>query len=284
MPFIQSNDIKIFYRVFQNGVESATINPTLSTMIVLHGAPGLIDHQIEVEAWKSFSNTVQVIFPDLRGCGQTEDGDLNQWSLKLCSEDLHTFCQKLGIHKPILAGISSGGFIIMHYLAKYADYPRGIILCNTEARKSPTERKKVFLRVGTAKAAEAAAIFDADPTSLEKSNAFFETCVPYFSKKPFSLMSPAKTNTSLWLKNSKEWSEIDFRENLKKIQCLTLYLAGTDDPNHPLASAIEAVNCIPKAFVHFDPIQDAGAPVYQDQPDAFEKRVSNFLALVKDNS
>jgi proline iminopeptidase len=281
MPFTQANDIKIFYRIFQNEKEVATVNSTLPTMIVLHGAPGLIDHQIEVEAWKGFSNTVQVIFPDLRGCGQTEDGDLNQWSLKLCSEDLHAFCQNLGLNKPILAGVSSGGFIIMHYLDKYADRPKGIILCNTEARKSPIERKKVFLRVATPQATKAAATFDADPTNLEKSNAFFETCIPYFSKKPFSLTKPAKTNEELWLKNSKEWSEMDFRENLKKTQCPTLYLAGTDDPNHPLVSAIEAAACIPKAFLHFDPIVGAGAPVYQDRPDDFKKRVIDFLTLVK---
>ena len=157
MPIIQVNDIKIFYRVFQNGAEASNINPKLQTMIVLHGAPGLIDHQIEVDAWKDFSKQVQVIFPDLRGCGQTEDGDLSQWSLKQCGEDIYALSEALHLEKPVVAGVSSGGYAIMHYLEQHAAHPKAIILCNTEARKSPEERYKTFLRVGTPEAAKAAA-------------------------------------------------------------------------------------------------------------------------------
>lgn len=282
MPFIQVNDIKMFYRVFRDEIEVSTVDSKLDTMIVLHGAPGLIDHQIELEAWREFSSLLQVVFLDLRGCGQTEDGDLSQWSLKLCAEDLHAFSEALHLEKPILAGVSSGGFIIMHYLANYAAQPKAIIFCNTEAKKSPVERKNTFLRVGTPEAARAAAVFDADPTNIEKSNTFFDTCVPYFSKKPFSLTPPAKTNIDLWIKNSKEWSEMDFRESLKKnVQCSVLILAGEDDPNHPIACAIETANCIPEQYLHFDPIKDAGAPVYQDQPEAFRQRVTQFLQSLR---
>ena len=95
MPFLQANDIKVFYRVFRNEVECSAADPKLKTMIVLHGAPGLIDHQIELEAWREFSKEIQVVFVDLRGCGKTEDGNLSRWSLKLCGEDLYEFCKAL---------------------------------------------------------------------------------------------------------------------------------------------------------------------------------------------
>ena len=97
-------------------------------------------------------------------------------------------------------------------------------------------------------------------------------------------MPPAKTNLDLWLKNSKEWSEIDFRDTLQKyVQCPVLILAGEDDPNHPIASAIETANCIPNAYLHFDPIRGAGTPVYQDQPEAFRAGVFDFLRQLKSN-
>lgn len=281
MPFARVNDIKMFYRVFWKGEEVSQLDPKHPVMIVLHGAPGLIDHQIEVEAWQGFSSEVQVIFLDLRGCGQTEDGDLSRWSLKLCGEDLYAFSKALHIEKPIVAGVSSGGFAIMNYLENHGIDPLAIIFCNTEAKKSPAERAKTFERVGTPEAATAASCFDADPTNLEKSYSFFETCLPYFSKNSFTLTPPAKTNMDLWIKNAKEWSEIDFRESLQvNVHCPVLILAGEDDPNHPIVSAIETAASIPKQYLHFEPIQGAGAPVYQDQPEAFRQRVLAFLKQV----
>ncbi len=107
---------------------------------------------------------------------------------------------------------------------------------------------------------------------------FFAICVPYFSKKPFTITKSAKTNMNLWLKNAKEWNEMDFREILKKyVQCPVLILAGVNDPNHPIACAIETANYIPKKYLHFNPIQNAGTPVYHDQPEEFRIRIETFL-------
>ncbi len=97
-----------------------------------------------------------------------------------------------------------------------------------------------------------------------------------------TLTPPATLNQELWLKNAKEWSELDLRETLKKnIACPVLILAGEEDPNHPLSCAIETAACIPKKYLSFDPIPGAGTPVYQDQPAAFRKQVIRFLKALE---
>ena len=71
---------------------------------------------------------------------------------------------------------------------------------------------------------------------------------------------------------------MDYSDILKKfISCPTLILAGTDHPNHPLASAKELAERIRKEFCYFKPIS---SPVYQDRPEEFNTLVSEFLAMI----
>jgi pimeloyl-ACP methyl ester carboxylesterase len=157
-------------------------------------------------------------------------------------------------------------------------YPKAIILCNTEAKKSIDARKQEFLRLGSQKTTEAVAYFDEAPWEEERLKVFFDACAPYISKTQYDWLPAAKTNLAVWAQFAKEWNVMDLREDLKaSVQCPTLILAGGDDPNHPIACAVETANCIPKQYLHFDPIPGAGAPVYQDQPEAFRKRVEAFL-------
>lgn len=280
--FADVNGLKMFYRIFHHQIEIEQLDPSKETMVVLHGALGLVDHQIELEAFMGFSENMQVVFIDQRGCGRTTGGTIDEFSFKQCGKDLYTFCDKLHIKNPILAGASMGGFIIMSCVVDYPLFPKAIILFNTEAKKLPMERQKMFLKLGGVKAEKAVVDLDNHPDSIEKTNIFLETCLPYFSKKPFAFPPAYKTNFDIWSKASYEWStSMDYRDALKRtIQCPVLILAGEDDPNHPLAGAKELANSIPEKFRHFNPIPGAGAPVYQDQPEKFKELVIEFLKVI----
>lgn len=277
--FVEINNLKMFYRIFHKHVEIEQLDHSQLIMVVLHGALGLIDHQIELEAFMSFSEKVQLVFIDQRGCGRTTGGTVDELNFKQCGDDLYNFCIALQIKNPILTGISMGGFVIMSCIEDHPSLPRAIIFCNTEAKKLPNERRNMFLKLGGSIAERAVVDFDNHPDDVDKTKIFFETCIPYFSKKPFSLTPPYKTDFNIWSKASKEWStNMDYRETLKKsVRCPALILAGEDDPNHPLASAKQLVDSIPKQFCYFKPIPGAGAPVYQDQPESFKAAINEFL-------
>ncbi len=306
MSFIQLPDIKMFYRVVILEKEVQVIDPNLPAIIVLHGGPGIVDHQIEYNAWRKFSKlTAQIIFLDQRGNGKTDDGDPRLWNLKQCGLDIKNFCEKAGIIKPIIAGVSWGGYVAMSYATQFPNHPRGLILCNTEAKVDLAAKKKAYCtafeslgfshtmtpynELATvvdnelmAKIGSIACEYDRNPSD-ENFSRFIKYCVPLFSRIPFELLPPSRINMAMRKKFIAEESlDMDFRLKLASVQCPVLQIAGDRDPTHPYICAEETARCFPHGS--FVLLPDAGTPVYQDQPIGFETHITSFIEqLIEDN-
>ena len=271
-------DIKMHYVVYSYGKLSSNVDTEKPTLLVLHGGPGIVDHQIEVPAWRNFSPPMQVIFLDQRGNGKTEDGDPAKWNLKQCGEDVYQFCLALGLEHPIIAGVSWGGYVAMAYAALYPEHPSGLIFCNTEARVSIEERRKTFELLGGKEVGDAAYAYDQNPHGAGHYEKFIEKCLPYFSQTSFKFIEPFRVNMAMRNKFiAEENHKFNYLDTLKKIQCPTLILAGDLDPVHPIICAKETASCIPKNKLTFCLIQGAGAPIYQDQQEKFSHGVKSFL-------
>ena len=91
------------------------------------------------------------------------------------------------------------------------------------------------------------------------------------------LTPAAKQDLAVFAKHAVGWASMNYLTDLHKIQCPVLYLAGENDPNHPLESSIQTANAIPKNFCYLHIIPDAGAPVYLDQPEIFNSLVTDFI-------
>lgn len=113
-----------------------------------------------------------ICFIDQRGCGKSEKGDPNKWNLTQHGKDVFSFCEALDIQQPIVAGVSWGGYVAISYAIQYPDHPQVLILCNTEAKVSPEERHKAFLRITNIDAANAVRAFDADWNSTTNAEYF----------------------------------------------------------------------------------------------------------------
>lgn len=177
MPKIKCEDIDIFYVVYRDGKEISGIDLSQTTLIVLHGGPGVVDHRIETNFWSRLSDNYQVVFPDQRACGDTSDGDPKKWGLSQCGKDIYNFSKALGIKKPIIAGVSWGGYVAMSYMVQYPKHPAAIILCSTEAKVDPDERRRMFNLISEASIGQIAYDHDFNPT-LENTKAYFEKCAP----------------------------------------------------------------------------------------------------------
>jgi pimeloyl-ACP methyl ester carboxylesterase len=285
MPYIQVDDIKMYFRVFNNGAETEKVDKTQPTLIVLHGGPGIVDHKMEVGFWSKLSSSLQVIFPDQRGNGLTEDGDPAKWDLKQCGKDVYTFSNALGIKQPIIAGVSWGGYVVMSYAKQYPAHSRALIFCNTEAKVSAQARKAAFEKLGGSVVGEAAYAYDMDPEAPGKFDTFIKHCLPYFSRTSLTLVEPTRVNMLMRTKFIKEENQqFDFRSSLATIQQPVLLLAGDHDPVHPLKCAEETAACIPKAFSNLRVIKNAGAPVYQDQLDETFKTILDFMKSLSERN
>ena len=116
------------------------------TLIVLHGGPGF-DHAGLRPYFDRFADTHQVIYLDHRGNGRS-DGEPEGWTLAQWGDDIHAFCQALGIERPAVLGLSFGGMVTMSYAARHPEAPSRLILSSTAARmdlrnisKPPAGRK-----------------------------------------------------------------------------------------------------------------------------------------------
>ena len=300
MATVVINDISMYYKTFFKGKEVLTHIPIMPTLIVLHGGPGIVDHQIEEKFWSVFSETVQVILPDQRGCGKTDDGDPEKWNLTQCGQDIAEFTKALNLTNYAIAGISWGGYVMMSYIEQYFPsksrgifYPKGFIFCSTEAKVSPEARKDMFLSIGqfralkqplanpnviqeSQRAAEAAMTHDTAPT-LDSTLNYFEKCGKFFSQTPFEFIQPTRTNMDMRLKFTKvENLTLNYLHVLKKIDVPCLLLTGELDPAHPPSGAEEMFQNIPKSFASLH-ILKSGAPAYQDDQKTAVKLINTFL-------
>ena len=119
MPFASLSDIKMYYHLIGN------FKNKKNTLVFLHGGAGIADHTLYVPFWSTFADLVNIVFLDQRGCGKTERGDQNKWNLTQNGIDVFSFCEALSINKPIVAGVSWGGYATISYATQFTP-PRSI--------------------------------------------------------------------------------------------------------------------------------------------------------------
>jgi pimeloyl-ACP methyl ester carboxylesterase len=301
MPKINIGDINMYYEVFEKGTgkEREAIDPNVPTMIVWHGGFGILDHLLEIPSWSHFSAHAQLIFPDVRGHGQTDYGDPNLWTMDQFGRDVYAFSEALGI-RAIHAGVSAGGYALISYGVQFPGHALGLILCNTESEVSVEAKFVAFNALGTRadksefaafqgksdteiqafslRAAYASMRFDEAPDVAGNWEEFGAACFPLISKKSFELISPASINMNLKKKFANGYRKFSYRSRLSAITSPVLWLAGEYDPLHPLSGAARDVDIMKNAGCNVDfCILKAGDPVYTDASKGFDEAILKFL-------
>jgi len=279
--FITINNCRLFFDVYGSKLK---ITPTTviekPTMIVLHGGHGMVDHTLYVEFWSQFSDLVQVIFLDQRGCGRSDHRNTSEWNLQYWAEDVYQFCQALGIQKPILAGVSMGGHVMCEYVAHYAENLGGLIFCNTEARFLLDDICEKMTALGGTEVGEITRQQFTNPTP-ESAKAYQEKCIKYYAKNAYSLTELKRCKQNIEVLSyyyQHHIQNFDYTNNLKNIICPTLLMIGEESPFHPPIRAEEMAAQISPELVTMHLFKDAGAAVYKDSPEEAKQVVQNFIS------
>lgn len=282
MPYIKVDDINFYFEIVGSELEvNGAIVKEKPTLLVIHGGPGVADHTLYTEFWGQFQKQAQVIFIDMRGCGRTENGDPALWNLKQCTDDVNQFLQKLGIKKPIIAGVSWGGHVALSYAIQFPNHPAALILCNTEAHVSKERRREFFRKIsGSDEIADIVWKFDNGWTPQLQAD-FAKYCMPYFSKRAYTkeeldrcIKNPARCEKFF----KEEFYSFDCTDSLAKIKCQVLYLAGRLDPAHPYPCAEETSSKIAQSELHI--IEEAADPVYRDCPEEAFTLINAFIQRI----
>ena len=192
----------------------------------------------------------------------------NNWNLKQWGDDVHQFCQKLGIKKPIVGGISFGGVVAQSYLAQYGNEPAGIILCDSDALADKAlimkgfydRAKEAYLKEAKANATITQNIIDTiktkaqrvkdidtrvfeDPSDEEALAEHFANGIPLCGKNKYDTDQPMACDSNMAVAKiyfQHELFNYDFRPQLAQTTYHILHLHGDRNAVHSWQSTYTA--------------------------------------------
>ena len=118
------NTIKNNLAVFQTG------NENNQSVIFVHGFP--FDHKMWGLQVDYFKKDYHCITYDISGLGESPAGD-GQYTMEGFVDDLFNVVESLKLNKPVLCGLSMGGYIALRAIERNEEKIKALILCDTKS-------------------------------------------------------------------------------------------------------------------------------------------------------
>lgn len=248
------------------GTESAPI-------IFVHGFP--FDKSSWEPQMEFFKHTHRVIAYNIRGFGTSTIGN-EALSMRLFADDLVKLMDNLGIRKAIVCGLSMGGYILLNAAYRYSERFEAIVLNDIHYVADSSEMK--------IKRDETIAHIKADGLD-DFAEGYVETIFCTESKDTKTELVEKMRNIILSTSPvtiagalnalAQRWQ---MRPSMKEISVPTLILCGKEDKitNSPLSKFAlgNTTNTTMQS------IENAGQMSNLEQPDEFNKYLSNFISEI----
>ncbi|WP_298963918.1 alpha/beta hydrolase [uncultured Methylobacterium sp.] len=265
------NGVRLFVDVANFGLvtDGDTVREK-PTLLMLHGGPGW-DHVGFKEAFASLSDVAQIVFFDFRGNGRSEGDDPATWNLAQWADDVKGLCETLGIFRPIVCGLSFGGFVAQAYATRYPDHPGKLILLSTAAKIDFPTIFAAFERVGGPEIGALAEKYWMNPTAEGRAD-FLKFCRPFFryrrDRPPENLARIIRrTEVALHFNGPhNEHGQFDFRDDLAKLRCPVLLMSGEHDPIVPMPLVEATAAAIPAHLLRFERLDQCSHDMHGDDP------------------
>lgn len=279
---IAVNDVRLYVDIEGAGlIADGPVMREKPTLILLHGGPGA-DHSLYKPGFSRLGDICQVVYYDHRGCGRSEDGPREHWTLAQWADDLKGLCDTLGIEKPIVLGTSFGGFVAQAYATRHPQHPGKLILVSTAAKFDFSKVYDAFTRFGGPEAGRIAEAYWSNP-SPETRAPYLERCVPLYQARrrgPPDWVQRAilRNETGLWFNGAiNEHGRMDFREALGNLACPVLVMAGESDPITPVAFSEEIMRHLPAGRGRFERFAECGHGIVEDEPERYYRTIRDFI-------
>lgn len=113
-------------------------NSKSKPIIFVHGFP--YDHTMWKAQIEELSENYFCVAYDIRGLGESPVGD-GQFTMEFFVDDLEIIIDELKLDKPVLCGLSMGGYIALRALEKFEEKLSAVILCDTRSEADNNEGK-----------------------------------------------------------------------------------------------------------------------------------------------
>ncbi len=257
---MELNPVELFYEEMGEGFP----------VVLLHGFP--LDHTIWQPVARILAGQARVILPDLRGYGQSPDGNENH-TMRLLVEDVLLLLDRLNIERAVLVGHSMGGYVSLTFAHAYPNRLAGLGLVATQANPDTPEKRQARLRTARdVRSKGIDLIAHGMPTKLTQNQELQAQLQERFRK----------VHAQSVIRSLKGMAERqDATPWLDQIHVPTLVIAGGRDQFIPLEKSREMVEMLNKGWLI--EIPDAGHLPMLEAPEQVADGIAQLIAAVADN-
>jgi len=244
------------------------------SIVFIHGYP--YDHLMWDEQVKAFSKNYYCIRYDIRGLGSSPAGD-GQFTIEMFVDDLEKIIDELKIDKPVLCGLSMGGYISLRTIERMEEKFSGLILCDTKSLADDNN--------GKLKRAEGIKNINEKGKEIFVEefvrNCFAENFIKDFPNEYEKVLARSKQTSAVGLKGCllAMAGRTDTTGYLQQIKIPALVVCGSEDKLTPPAVMKSMSEQIKNS--EFIVVEDAGHMTPVEKPEIVNTAINDFLTKHK---
>lgn len=203
-------------------------------VLAIHGGPGVDGGGLR-HVLAPLAERARLFVPDLRGHGRSDLASAATWTLDDWAADLAVVIDKLALHRPVVVGVSFGGWVALRLAARHPDHLGGLVVVATTARLPTVEEgaERMQSLGGPASAALWRAVH-VDP-DVEETPAFGEHVLSLMAvHQPGSALSAVRAAQIRTPRVNEHFtplfSQLDLTSDVRQTRCPVTVIIGERDP------------------------------------------------------
>lgn len=240
------------------------------SIIFVHGFP--YDHNMWQDQVDDLSKNYLCVSYDIRGLGDSPAGD-GQFTMESFVDDLEIILDELKLNRPILCGLSMGGYISLRAIERIQNKFSALILCDTKSTADDDEGK--LKRAAAIKQINSGKFYEFIDSFIL--NCFGERFVKENTAQYRKIVDRSKKSNPIGVKGCllAMAGRTDTTESLSKIDIPVLIICGSEDKLSPPDVMKSIADKIPNA--NFLLVEGAGHMTPIENPLAVNRAIRDFL-------
>lgn len=265
MPFVNVNDINLFYEIYGAG----------EPLVLIEGFGA--DHNYWIPIINILKKKYQIIAIDNRGSGKS-DSPIDPYTVEIMADDVAAILQSLQVSCAHFIGNSLGGCIVQTLAYCYPKLTKSIVLSNTF--RNIHARARLFLENGLKLIScnAPADVLVNYGMSFIFSNDFLGNKDKFAKAFAFRVNNPHPFTTLAYKNQFQALKHFDSSGWLDKIKCQTLVVTADEDLLADYEESIAIAKIIPNA--QYFCFKKVGHAPYIEQSESFCKLIDEFYSVI----